>query len=327
MRVLVTGGAGYIGSHTVRLLGEAGHEVTVYDNLERGHREAVRGFNLITGEVNNTGKLREVLSRNSIDAVMHFAAYGLVGESVKRPDLYYRNNVIAGLTLLEEVVKSRIKYLIFSSSAAVYGEPEELPVKENHILRPVNPYGETKMILENALNYIHKAYGLKFISLRYFNAAGASPQGDIGEDHEPETHLIPLVLQAALGKRDGITIYGDDYPTRDGFAVRDFIHVDDLARAHVLALHALERKVASSIYNLGNGKGHSIREVIKASEKVVGRTIPYKLAPRRKGDPAALVASPEKAERELGWKRRYASLESIIETAWKWHKERPDGYR
>jgi len=322
MMIMVTGGAGYIGSHAVRLLGEAGYEVLVYDHLHRGHREAVAGFNLIEGDTADTERVSQALAQYKVDAVMHFAAYSLVGESVEQPGLYYRNNVVGGLSLLEAAIKTGVKYFIFSSSAAVYGEPDMIPIKEIHARRPVNPYGETKVVLENALSYYCRAYGLKYISLRYFNAAGASLDGTLGEDHDPESHLIPLILQVAAGKRDKITICGDDYPTPDGTTVRDYIHVEDLSRAHVLALEVLKKGKTAAAYNLGNGNGYSVWEVIKTAEKVAGRPLPYKIAPRRPGDPAILVASSDKAKQELGWEPRYTSLASIISTAWRWEMQR-----
>ena len=326
MRVLVTGGAGYIGSHTVKLLGEAGHEVVVYDNLVRGHREAVPGFNIIKGDILEANKVSRALYDYRIEAVMDFAACCLVGESVKHPGMYYENNVIGGLTLLREAVEAGVAYYIFSSSAAVYGEPGELPVEEKHSFKPVNPYGETKAVMENALGYYCRVYGLKYICLRYFNAAGAAKDGVSGEDHQPETHLVPQVLQAAAGKGEEVTIYGDDYPTPDGTSVRDYIHVEDLARAHLLSLKVLAGGSPSAAYNLGSGRGYSVREVIKTAEKVTRKTVPYKTGPRRAGDPAVLVASYQKAERELGWRPRWG-LEHIIRTAWEWHRNHPEGYR
>jgi len=327
VKILVSGGAGYIGSHTVRTLNGAGYEVIIYDNLVRGHKKAIEGYNFIEGDTAEVDKLSRVLTENGVEAVMHFAAHSLVGESVEKPALYYRNNVLGGLSLLEALIKARIKYFIFSSSAAVYGETEQIPIEEHQPLQPTNPYGETKVVIENALAYYERAYGLKSVSLRYFNAAGASPDENIGEDHDPETHLIPLVLQAACGQRDKITVFGDNYPTADGSAVRDYIHICDLAQAHLLALKALVDGAPSTAYNLGNGNGYSVLEVIKMAEKVTGNRIPYEIGPRRTGDPAVLVASAEKAIKELGWKPQYAALETIIETAWKWHKNNPDGYR
>ncbi len=325
MNVLVTGGAGYIGSHIVDMLKVRGYGVYIYDNLTRGHQKAVPPGYLIEGDTADKEKLMECFNTHSIEAVMHFAAHSQVGESVKDPLLYYQNNVVGGLSLLESLLQSKVPYFIFSSSAAVYGEPQSVPIKEDHPLKPANPYGETKMIIENALAYYYRAYKLKSVSLRYFNAAGARPEGSIGEDHSPETHLIPLIMQAILKDREKITVYGNDYPTTDGTPVRDYVHVDDLARAHVLALDALVEGRCASVYNLGSGCGYSVMEVIKAAENIVGRPVPYKIGPRREGDPAVLVSSFQKAERELGWKPVYG-LEHILETAWRWHQSHPRGY-
>jgi len=308
MNIMVTGGAGYIGSHTARILKQAGLGVVVYDNFSRGHREAIEGFTLIEGDTADSDKITTACKEFKIGAVMHFAAHSQVGESVARPRLYYANNVIGGLKLLEAVLDAGIKYFIFSSSAAVYGEPENVPIGEGHPLKPANPYGETKAIIEKALDYYDQAYGLKSVSLRYFNAAGAAVEGGLGEDHDPETHLIPLALKAVLDQDKPLTIFGDDYPTADGTAVRDFIHVDDLADAHLLALEALVKGKASRVYNLGNGSGFSVLEVIRAAEQVTG------------------MAAAEKARAELGWQPRYASLEKIIETAWEWHRTKPVRY-
>jgi UDP-glucose-4-epimerase GalE len=284
----------------------------------------------VEGDTADTGLLNKVLKEQKIDAVMHFAAHSQVGESVEKPALYYDNNVIGGLKLLDAVLAAGIKHFIFSSSAAVYGEPEWVPISEDHPLKPANPYGETKAIIEKALDYYEQAYGLKSVSLRYFNAAGAAVEGGIGEIHDPETHLIPLIIKAAMNSDKPLTIFGDDYPTADGTAVRDYIHVDDLAQAHLLALEALKAssdKLFSSVYNLGNGSGFSVLEVIRAAEQVTGRKVPYTIGPRRAGDPAVLVASAEKAKVELNWQPRHASLEKIIETAWHWHRNRPTGYK
>jgi len=327
--ILVTGGAGYIGSHTAKILKNAGYGVVVYDNFSCGHLQAVSGYPVIQGDTADRRLLEEVFKEQKIKAVMHFAAYSLVGESMEKPRLYYNNNIIGGLKLLEAVLDAAIKYFIFSSSAAVYGEPESVPITEDHFLNPTNPYGETKAVIEKTLKYYGLVYGLKSISLRYFNAAGAAAEGGLGEDHEPETHLVPLVIKAALGQSGPLTVFGDDYPTADGTAVRDYIHVDDLAQAHLLALEALmadsdDRR--RSAYNLGNGNGFSVMEVIKAAETITGKQVPYVIGPRREGDPAVLVASSEKAKHELGWKPQYESLEKIIETAWRWHRDNPAGY-
>jgi UDP-glucose 4-epimerase len=327
INILVTGGAGYIGSHALRTLKQAGYGVVVYDNLSRGHREAVTGFTLIEGDTSDSAKVAAACKEYKVGAVMHFAAHSLVGESVKKPALYYENNVVGGLRLLQEVMKAGVKYFIFSSSAAVYGEPERVPIDEDHPLRPTNPYGETKVVIERALQSYERAYDLQSVSLRYFNAAGAAADGNIGEDHNPETHLIPLVLKAAQGQREKLTVFGDDYNTADGTAVRDYIHVDDLAEAHLLALDALLAGKPSAVYNLGNGSGFSVLEVIKAAEKVTGKRVPYAVGPRRAGDPAVLVASAERVKAELGWRPRYGSLEKIIETAWHWHRNHLKGYQ
>jgi UDP-glucose-4-epimerase GalE len=320
--ILVTGGAGYIGSHTVRILKQAGFEPVVYDNFSRGHRRAVEGFRVVEGDTGDLENLSRVMKDYKPSAVMHFAAHSQVGESVEKPALYYANNVIGGLTLLEAVRKAGVKYFIFSSSAAVYGEPQQVPIKEEAPLKPANPYGESKVILENALRYYGQAYGIKSVALRYFNAAGAAEGGEIGEEHEPETHLIPLILQAALGQKQNITVFGNDYPTQDGTALRDYIHVEDLALAHLLALEKLQEGQADAVYNLGNGKGYSVLEVIKAAERVTGLSINYRVGERRPGDPAALVASSEKAERELGWKPLKPGLEDIVASAWRWHRKK-----
>ena len=325
MNILVTGGAGYIGSHVVRALKEASYGFVVFDNFSHGHREAVQGFNVVEGDTGNRSKVIEACRENKIAAVMHFAAHSQVGESVEKPALYYRNNVIGGLTLLEALLETGVKNFVFSSSAAVYGEPEHMPIDEEQALKPTNPYGETKVVLEKALDYYSRAYGLRSVSLRYFNAAGAAEDASIGEDHDPETHLVPLLLQTALGQRAKLVVFGDDYPTVDGTAVRDYIHVDDLAQAHLLALAQLlneEGPAKATAYNLGNGQGYSVLQVIRIVEKVTGLNVPYEIGPRRVGDPAVLVASAVKAEQELGWRPRFAGLEQIIESAWRWHRSR-----
>ena len=326
INVLVTGGAGYIGSHTARALKQAGYGVVVYDNFCRGHHRAVNGFKVVEGDTAERKKLLSACREFKVGAVMHFAAHSQVGESVEKPDLYYANNVAGGISLLNAVLEAGVNNIVFSSSAAVYGEPEEVPIREEHPLNPTNPYGETKAVLEKAMNYYWQAYGLHSVSLRYFNAAGAYLSGGIGEDHDPETHLVPLVLQAILGQRDKITVFGSDYPTADGTAVRDYIHVDDLAEAHLLALEALLKGNHCPAYNLGNGKGYSVLEVIRAAERVTGSTVPHQLGPRRKGDPAVLVASSQKAEQELGWRPKIAQLDEIIESAWRWHSKNPQGF-
>ncbi|MCR4418640.1 MAG: UDP-glucose 4-epimerase GalE [Clostridia bacterium] len=327
MRVLVTGGAGYIGSHTVKELLQEGYEVTVLDNLSRGHRAVARllpGARFVWGDIDDRELVRELAQE--VEAVLHFAAFSLVGESVSNPALYYENNVQKGLSLLRAVCEAGVRYFVFSSTAAVYGEPQQVPIEEDHSLVPTNPYGATKLALEEALRWYGAAYGVRYISLRYFNAAGADPEGDLGEDHRPETHLIPLVLQAALGVRSEVTIFGTDYPTPDGTCVRDYVHVSDLAAAHVLALKALEEGHPSAVYNLGSGRGFSVREVIEAARRVTGRDFPVVEGPRRPGDPAVLVASSRRIRQEVGWSPRHGDLEAIIRTAWAWHRRYPQGY-
>jgi len=317
-RVLVTGGAGYIGAHTVKALLDAGHQVTVYDDLSRGHPEQIPGVPLVIGRLEDEDAIKDVFSSGDFDAVVHFAAESQVGESIKNPDKYFRRNVIAGLTLFSVMVKKGVKKLVFSSSAAVYGDPDHIPISENHPIKPKNPYGETKAFLEKALLWYDRAYGLRSISLRYFNAAGADAEGFIGEDHDPETHLIPLIFEA-IRTGEPLTVFGDDYPTRDGTAVRDYVHVTDLAHAHVLALRALNSGTGSLAINLGTGKGFSVLEVIRAAESVTGKKVPYKIGPRREGDPAILVASFERAKDVLGWAPCHSSLEEMMETAWRWY--------
>jgi len=324
MRVLVTGGAGYIGSVVTEELIAGGHEAVVYDSLYKGHREAVvPGAKFIQADLMDGETLRRALSDEGIEAVIHMAADSLVGESVGSPAKYYRNNVIAGLALLDAMRDCGVKRLVFSSTAATYGEPEKQPIEETDPTRPTNPYGETKLTYEHALRWYENAYAIRYASLRYFNAAGAT--GHCGEWHNPESHLIPIVLQAAAEKRARVEIYGDDYPTRDGTCVRDYIHVVDLARAHILALGILDER--SSIYNLGcGGDGYTVREVIDVAREVTGREIPVQMGPRRAGDPAVLVASSAKIKRELGWKPERQDLHKIIESAWAWMQKHPNGY-
>ncbi len=314
MAVLVVGGAGYIGSHAAHVLQRRGYEVIIYDNLCTGHRELAEGFELIVGDIADSAKLAKALSR--ADAVMHFAAHAYVGESVENPRKYFHNNVTAALALLNSVMDSRVRKFIFSSTAAVYGTPDKSPITESSPRQPVNPYGATKLALENALEAYGRAYGLRFVSFRYFNAAGADESGKIGENHDPETHLIPLVLQAIQGKRAALEIFGDDYPTPDGTCIRDYIHVNDLAEAHVLGLEYLA-KGESGAMNLGTGKGYSVHEVVATVEKVTGHRVPTHIGGRRAGDPAELVADPSRAERLLNWKAK-RSLEEIVASAWKW---------
>ena len=324
MKVLVTGGAGYIGSVVTEELLNDGHQAIVYDSLYKGHRAAVEArARFVRGDLNDGLKLRAALTENQIDAVIHMAADSLVGESVEQPAKYYRNNIVAGLNLLDALRDCEVRKLVFSSTAAVYGEPEKQPIEEIDPTNPTNPYGETKLAFERALNWYENAYGLRYASLRYFNAAGASSQ--FGEWHDPETHLIPLVLQAANGTRADVQIFGDDYPTRDGTCVRDYIHVIDLAHAHVLALNILEQR--SAIYNLGcGGDGYSVKEVIDVARDVTGKDIPTRKVPRRAGDPAVLIASSARIKNELGWEPKFQNLRLIVESAWEWLSAHPQGY-
>ncbi len=323
MRILVTGGAGYIGSVVVEELLKTGEEVIVVDNLSQGHRAAVAPEAVLeVGDLRDGAFLDRVFRAHRPEAVMHFAASSLVGESVENPLLFFRNNVDGGLTLFEAMVAHGVLKLILSSTANLFAEPERIPISEDERIVPGSPYGESKNILERMLAWLERAYGLRYASLRYFNASGASES--YGEDHRPETHLIPIVLQVALGKRDQVQIYGTDYPTRDGTCVRDYIHVIDLAQAHILALQALDE--GSCVYNLGNGQGFTVREVIDTARTITGHPIPAVPAPRRPGDPAILVASSEKLSRDLGWKPRFPDLEAIIRSAWDWHQRYPDGY-
>lgn len=324
MKILVTGGAGYIGSVVSAELLGAGHQVVVYDNLSHGHRQAVpRGAEILTGEMGDREALDRAFQQHRPEAVMHFAALIEAGESMQAPERYFRNNTASTLTLLECMLRHGTHRLVFSSTAALYGNPERTPIEEDAALCPTNAYGESKLLVERMLGWFHQIHGLRYASLRYFNAAGAA--GELGEDHRPESHLIPLVLQVALGRRPGISVYGADYDTPDGTCVRDYIHVADLAAAHLLALHALEGR-QQLIYNLGNGRGFSVRQVVEVARKVTGHAIPAKDAPRRPGDPAVLVASSEKIRRELGWQPRYPELEQIVASAWEWRRGHPDGY-
>lgn len=326
MNVLVVGGAGYIGSHAVRYLSQRGHNVFVYDNLSRGHRESVPSDRLIVGEVADRRALVSAMKDHQIDAVMHFAAFALVNESVNDPSIYYRNNVIAALELLDAMREANVMKIVFSSTTATYGEPELIPIPETTPQQPINPYGFTKLVIEKALADYAAAYGLAYAALRYFNAAGADPSGEIGEDHDPESHIIPLVLQVALGQREKITIYGDDYPTPDGTCVRDYIHVLDLADAHLRALDRLEPGKGICL-NLGTGRGTSVREIVEACREVTGHPIPEVMGMRRAGDPPELVADSRRAQAELGWTPQYQDVRSIVETAWNWHRKHPNGYR
>ena len=324
--ILIVGGAGYIGSHMCKYLANNGYNPIVFDNLVYGHRQAVRFGPFIEGSIGDSKLIRHLLSEYRIAAVMHFAAFCYVGESVTEPAKYYRNNVVNTFNLLEAMVEKNVNNFIFSSSCATYGEPAEIPITEQHPQNPINPYGRTKFMVEQILDDFKDAYGLESVCLRYFNAAGADPDGELGEDHEPETHLIPLVLQTAIGQTAAINIFGDDYPTRDGTCIRDYIHINDLAQAHFLALEKLLNGQPGGKYNLGNGNGYSVKEVIKVARNITGKPIPSKIVERRPGDPAILIGSSEKAVRELGWKPQFSNLDTIIETAWRWHRDHPEGY-
>ncbi len=327
MKVLVCGGAGYIGSHTVKELLEQGYDVIVVDSLETGHKKAVdERATLYVGNLSDESFLEDVFSKHSIDAVIDFAAYSLVGESVTEPAKYFENNIGGTLSLLKKMRKYNVKYIVFSSTAATYGEPEGIPILESDKTVPTNPYGESKLCVEKILHWFDEAYGTKYAVLRYFNAAGAHKSGTIGEDHFPESHLIPIILQTALGKREFIGIFGDDYATEDGTCIRDYIHVTDLAQAHILALEKTMEENKSRTYNLGNGKGFSVKEVVEMARKVTGKEIPAKIEPRRAGDPSVLIASSEKIIKELGWEPKYNTLEEIIASAWQWHQKHPNGY-
>lgn len=324
--ILVCGGAGYIGSHMVAELLENNNEVVVLDSLVKGHKEALLGGKLYVGDLRDRKILDKVFTENKIDAVIDFAAFSLVGESMTEPLKYFNNNVYGTICLLEAMRDYNVKYIVFSSTAATYGEPEVVPIAENSKTIPTNAYGESKLLVEKILRWCDHAYGIKYTTLRYFNAAGAHISGKIGEDHSPETHLIPIILDVALGNREKIMMFGDDYDTKDGTCVRDYIHVSDLASAHSLALKRLMNGGDSAIYNLGNGTGFTVKEMVEIARKVTGHPIPAEVAERRAGDPAVLIASSEKAMKELGWKPKYADVETIISTAWNWHKNHPNGY-
>jgi UDP-glucose-4-epimerase GalE len=323
--VLVTGGAGYIGSHACKALAAAGHRVVVFDNLVAGHRAAVRYGQLVEGDVLDTAAVRGAIRQHRIEAVMHFAAFLDVAESVAQPFRYYRNNVDGALGVLEAMAAESVRYFVFSSTCAIFGEPVETPMSETHPQKPINAYGESKLAVERALPHIERAFGIRWAALRYFNAAGADPDGELGEDHSPEVHLIPRAIAAATGG-SMLKVFGEDYPTPDGTCLRDYIHVTDLATAHVKELAAIVEGDRSVAYNLGTGTPHSVRAVIAAVAKVAGRTVPVQVAPRRSGDPAALFAAPQKALSELDWRPSFPDLESIVRTAWTWHQSNPDGY-
>jgi len=325
--VLVTGGAGYIGSHTVKALRAAGADVVIYDDLSAGHRRAARaaGAPLEEGRIGDTARLREVMRAHGVDAVMHFAAWLSVSDSVRDPAGYYENNVGGAVSVLRAAADTGVKHFIFSSTAATFGDPVRTPIDESHPQQPINAYGESKLAIERALPHFERAYGIRSVSLRYFNAAGADPDGALGEDHDPEFHVIPRAIDAALGRAD-FTIFGVDYDTPDGTCLRDYVHVADLASAHLLSLESLRAGAGSTAYNLGNGKPVSVREVVDSVERVTGRKLPDKTGPRRPGDPAVLFASSEKIRRELGWAPRYEAIDVIVETAWRWREKHPHGY-
>jgi UDP-glucose-4-epimerase GalE len=324
--VLVTGGAGYIGSHAVKALRARGDTVVVFDNFSQGHREATaRASVVIEGDIHDRARLRSTIEAHKVDAVMHFAAWLSVGDSVKDPVGYYRNNVVGALSVLDAMVESGVASLVFSSTCAVFGVPERTPIHEDLPRRPINTYGETKLAIEHALPHYERAYGLRAIALRYFNAAGADPDGELGEDHDPEIHVIPRAIDTAMG-RGTFQVFGDDYPTPDGTCLRDYVHVNDLASAHVLALDALRGGAQSNAYNLGNGRPTSVRDVIASVERVTGKRVPFGLSPRRDGDPAALFASSDRIKRELGWKPALEDLDVIVESAWRWRESHPGGY-
>jgi UDP-glucose-4-epimerase GalE len=332
--VVVTGGAGYVGSHAVKALAEAGSDVVVYDDLSAGHATAIarlaaafpaRGISLVQADILDTARLRQTLESSGASAVMHFAARLSVGESVREPAGYYRTNVSGALSVLGAMAGAGVRRFVFSSTAATFGEPQTTPIDEGHRQVPINTYGETKLAVERALPHFERAHGIGWVVLRYFNAAGADPAGLIGEDHEPEEHLIPRAIAAALGG-EPLVVFGDDYQTPDGTCLRDYVHVADLASAHVQALRRLEAGGASGAYNLGNGTGMSVRQIIDAVRRATGRDVPHRVGARRDGDPARLVASNEKARRELGWEPRFGAVDAIVETAWQWHAAHPRGY-
>jgi len=319
--ILIVGGAGYIGSHVNKLLNKKGYETVVFDNLIYGHRDFVKWGEFVLGDLNNIKQIRLVFKKYKIEAVMHFAAFAYVGESVIEPQKYYINNVANTLNLLQVMKEFNCKYFIFSSTCATYGEPQYIPIDEKHPQNPINPYGQSKLMVEKILQDYSNAYGLKYVSLRYFNAAGADIDAEIGENHDPETHLIPLILDAAIGKREDIKVFGTDYDTPDGSAIRDYIHVMDLADAHILALEYLQNGEKSNVFNLGNGEGYSVLEVIDMVKKITKQNFKVTIADRRPGDPAKLIGDATKAKKILGWKPKYFELETIIESAWRWHKK------
>lgn len=327
MAILVLGGAGYIGSHAVDALIENGYDTVVVDNLILGHRQAVHPkARFYEGDIRDKDFMRDVFTKENIEGVIHFAAFSQVGESVEKPLKYFNDNIAGTISLLEVMKEFNVNKIVFSSTAATYGEPEVMPIREDYDTKPKNPYGESKLIMEKMMKWCDNAYGLKYVALRYFNVAGAKPDGSIGEDHRPETHLVPIILQVALGEREELAIYGDDYETKDGTCIRDYVQVCDLAQAHVLALDYLLNGGDSDVFNIGSENGYTVKEMLEAARRVTGEPIPAKVAPRRAGDPAKLVASPEKIERVLGWKPEYTNIEDIIRTAWTWHQSHPHGF-
>lgn len=327
MAVLVLGGAGYIGSHAVRQLIERGERVVVADNLQSGHKDAVQEQAVFyEGDIRDENFLQKILQNEQVDAVMHFAANSLVGESMEQPLAYYDNNVFGMQRVLEAMVAHGVKHIVFSSTAATYGEPEQVPITEEMPTNPSNPYGETKLAMEKMIHWAEAAHDLRYVALRYFNVAGATPSGVIGEDHDPETHLVPIILQTALGQRESITIFGEDYDTADGTCIRDYVHVEDLIAAHLLALDYLREGGKSDIFNLGSSKGFSVKEMVEAARRVTGHPIPAKIGARRPGDPSTLIASSKKARKRLGWNPQRTDIETIIRDAWNWHQQHPDGY-
>ncbi|OTN77030.1 UDP-glucose 4-epimerase GalE [Enterococcus sp. 8G7_MSG3316] len=328
MTILVLGGAGYIGSHAVDQLINQGNKVVVVDNLLTGHRQAVHPEAVFyQGDIRDKAFLTDVFTKEDIDGVIHFAASSLVGESVEKPLKYFNNNVYGMQILLEVMQAFSVKHIVFSSTAATYGEPEQSPITEKTPTNPKNPYGESKLMMEKMMRWCDEAYGMKFVALRYFNVAGAKADATIGEDHDPETHLVPIILQAALGQREEVAIFGDDYDTPDGTCIRDYVHVEDLINAHLLALDYLQKGNESNVFNLGSNNGYSVKEMVEAARTVTQKDIPARIAPRRAGDPSTLVASSDKARAILGWAPKYTTVESIIETAWKWHVSHPNGYQ
>ena len=324
--VLVTGGAGYIGSHTVKVLKDSGYQVVVMDRLTTGHKKAVLTDHFYEADICDSKAVQDIVTRHQVDAVIHFAAKSLVGESVAHPDLYFHENTGKTNQFVSALIQCGVRTIVFSSTAAVYGLPETIPISEDTAKLPINPYGVSKLMIEQSFPWLEQAYGLKWMALRYFNAAGASLDGEIGEDHEPETHLIPLVLKTALGQRPAISIYGTDYDTPDGTCIRDYVHVLDLAQAHVLALEALERGVPSQALNVGSGRGYSVREIIEAAKQITGRDIPVVETARRPGDPDILIADPAKIKNLLGWTPKYSDLDTMIRSAWNWHSQHPYGF-